>query len=99
MFSSLQRRPIAQQLILATIAALVLVFTVMTIIVQRKADSAAIAVAESNLEHEAKLMAGTLDSLFEAVKIRGETQSRFFIKYIGSTPELGQGKKSSLTII
>ena len=91
MFSSLQRRPIAQQLILATIAALVLVFTVMTIIVQRKADSAAIAVAESNLEHEAKLMAGTLDSLFEAVKIRGETQSRFFIKYIGSTPELGQG--------
>jgi methyl-accepting chemotaxis protein len=85
------RRPIAQQLILATIAALVLVFTVMTIIVQRKADSAAIAVAESNLEHEAKLMAGTLDSLFEAVKIRGETQSRFFIKYIGSTPELGQG--------
>ncbi|MBK8318829.1 MAG: Cache 3/Cache 2 fusion domain-containing protein [Betaproteobacteria bacterium] len=63
----------------------------MTIIVQRKADSAAIAVAESNLEHEAKLMAGTLDSLFEAVKIRGETQSRFFIKYIGSTPELGQG--------
>ena len=91
MFSSLQRRPIAQQLILATIAALVLVFTVMTIIVQRKADSAAIAVAELNLEHEAKLMAGTLDSLFEAVKIRGETQSRFFIKYIGSTPELGQG--------
>jgi methyl-accepting chemotaxis protein len=91
MLSSLQRRPIAQQLILATIAALVLVFTVMTIIVQRKADSAAIAVAESNLEHEAKLMAGTLDSLFEAVKIRGETQSRFFIKYIGSTPELGQG--------
>lgn len=91
MFSSLQRRPIAQQLILATIAALVLVFTVMTIIVQRKADSAAIAVAELNLEHEAKLMAGTLDSLFEAVKIRGETQSRFFIKYIGGTPELGQG--------
>ncbi|HSG23730.1 MAG TPA: Cache 3/Cache 2 fusion domain-containing protein [Azonexus sp.] len=91
MFSGLQRRPIAQQLILAIVAALVVVFTVMTIIVQRKADSAAIAVAELNLEHEAKMMAGTLDSLFEAIKLRGETQSQFFIKYVGGLPELGQG--------
>ena len=45
----------------------------MTLIVQRKADSAALAVAEANLEREAKLMAGTLDSLFEAVKVRGDT--------------------------
>jgi len=91
MFSGLQRRPIAQQLILATIAALVLVFSIMILIVQRKAESSALAVAEQNLEHEAKLMAGTLDSLFEAVKVRGENQSQFFLKYIGGSPELGQG--------
>lgn len=91
MFAYMQRRPIAQQLIVATVAALVLVFAVMTFIVQRKADSAAIAVAEQNLQHEARLMAGTLDSLFEAVKVRGENQSQFFLKYVGSKPELAQG--------
>ena len=68
MHSKFNRRPIAQQLILATITALIIVFTVMTLIIQRKADSAAIAIAEQNLEHEAKLMAGTLDALFEGIK-------------------------------
>jgi len=87
----LQRRPIAQQLIVATISALIVVFSIMTLIVQRKADSAALTVAEQNLEHEAKLMASTLDSLFEAVKLRGESQSQFLIKYIGGKPELGAG--------
>ena len=91
MFSGLQRRPIAQQLILATVFALILVFSLMTLIVQRQADGAALAVAEQNLAHEAKLMAGTLDALFEAVKVRGENQSQFFTKYIGGKPELGQG--------
>ncbi len=86
----LQRRPIAQQLIFATVVALVLVFSVMTIVVQYKADSAALNVAERNLEHEAKLMAGTLDSLFDAVKVRGENQSQFFIKFLGGKPELTQ---------
>ena len=88
----LNRRPIAQQLILATIAALTIVFSVMTLIIQRKADSSAIAVAEQNLEHEAKLMASTLDALFEGIKSRGETQSQFFIKYIGGAPQLDQGE-------
>ncbi len=87
----LQRRPIAQQLIVATISALIVVFSIMTLIIQRKADSAALTVAEQNLEHEAKLMASTLDSLFEAVKLRGESQSQFLIKYIGGKPELGAG--------
>ena len=91
MASGFQRRPIAQQLIMATVAALVLVFSVMTLIVQRKADSAALAVAEANLEREAKLMAGTLDSLFEAVKVRGDTQSQFFLKFAGGVPEVVQG--------
>ncbi len=91
MASGFQRRPIAQQLIIATVAALILVFSVMTLIVQRKADSAALAVAEANLEREAKLMAGTLDSLFEAVKVRGDTQSQFFLKFVGGQPEVVQG--------
>ena len=91
MASGFQRRPIAQQLIMATVAALVLVFSVMPLIVQRKADSAALAVAEANLEREAKLMAGTLDSLFEAVKVRGDTQSQFFLKFAGGVPEVAPG--------
>ena len=91
MFANFSRRPIAQQLILATIAALFVVFSLMAFVVQNRADSAAIAVIERNLEHEAKLMAGMLDSIFEAVKIRGEEESQFFAKFIGSQPELGGG--------
>ena len=91
MATGFQRSPIAQQLIMATVAALILVFSVMTLIVQRKADSAALAVAEANLEREAKLMAGTLDSLFEAVKVRGDTQSQFFLKFAGGVPEVAPG--------
>ena len=91
MFANFSRRPIAQQLILATIAALFVVFSLMAFVVQNRADSAAIAVTERNLEHEAKLMAGMLDSIFEAVKIRGEEESQFFAKFIGSQPELGGG--------
>ncbi|UCV31516.1 methyl-accepting chemotaxis protein [Ferribacterium limneticum] len=91
MVSGFARRPIAQQLILATIAALVVVFSVMTLIVQQKADNAAIAVAEANLAHEAKLMASMLDSLFESVKERGDDESRFFLKYLAIQPEPGSG--------
>ncbi len=91
MFNQMSRRPIAQQLILAMVLALVFVFSVMTVVVQMKADSAAIVVAEANLGQEAKLMAGTLDSLFEAVKVRGDGQSQFFLKYAGGQPELAGG--------
>ncbi|UCV27599.1 methyl-accepting chemotaxis protein [Ferribacterium limneticum] len=76
---------------MATIAALVVVFSVMTLIVQQKADNAAIAVAEANLAHEAKLMASMLDSLFESVKERGDDESRFFLKYLAIQPEPGSG--------
>ncbi len=91
MFAHMRHRPVAQQLIMAMVLALVLVFSVMTIVVQMKADSAAIAVAEASLAQEAKLMAGTLDSLFEAVKVRGDGQSHFFLKYAGGQPELVGG--------
>ena len=36
-------------------------------------------------------MAGTLDSLFEAVKVRGDTQSQFFLKFAGGVPEVAPG--------
>jgi methyl-accepting chemotaxis protein len=91
MLKHFAQRPIAQQLILATIAALVVVFSVMALVVQNRADSAAVAVAERNLEHEAKLMAGMLDATFSAVKIRGEEESLFFSKFIGNSPELAAG--------
>ena len=93
MFAQFHRRPIAQQLIIVTVLALVLVFSVMTLIVQRNSERAALTVAEHNLEHEAKLMAGMLDSLFDAVKVRGEAQSNFFVRFAGGKPELGQGSQ------
>ena len=80
-------RPVAHQLILATLTALVLVFSIMTLIVQQRADRAALIVAEDNLAHEARLMVGVLDSLFEGIRARGEAQSQFFIKYAGGQPE------------
>ncbi|AXS79231.1 methyl-accepting chemotaxis protein [Dechloromonas sp. HYN0024] len=91
MFVGFERRPIAQQLILATIAALIVVFSILALVVQNRADSAAVTVAERNLEHEAKLMAGMLDSIFDAVKVRGEEESRYFSKFIGASPEPGAG--------
>ena len=65
MFANFARRPIAQQLIMATISAFVVVFAALIVVMQQKAESAAIAVSERNLEHEAKLMAGMLDSIAE----------------------------------
>ena len=91
MFSRFSCRPIAQQLIAVSALALVLVFSIMTLVVQRNANRAAVAVAETNLGHEAKMMAGMLDAIFEAVRDRGERQSRFFIKYVGGTPVLSPG--------
>lgn len=91
MIAAFARRPIAQQLIMATIAALVVVFFVLTLIVQNRADSAAIAVTQRNLENEARLMAGTLDALYDAVKVRGDAEAQFFLKYAGVQPEAGVG--------
>jgi hypothetical protein len=54
MASQFSRRPIAQQLIIVSTLALFLVFAVMTLVVQINADRAAIAVAETNLGHEAR---------------------------------------------
>ena len=90
MFAAMARRPIAQQLIAATLLALIFVFTVMTLVIQHQADKAALAVASGNLEHEARLMAGTLDTMYEAVKERGNRSSQFFLKQIGGTPVPGQ---------
>jgi len=88
MFASFTRRPIAQQLIVAVFIGLIAVFSTLTAVVQSKADRAALAVAEQNLEHEVKLMAGTLDSLFEAVRERGNRQSDFFMRFLNGKPVL-----------
>jgi hypothetical protein len=64
MFASFARRPIAQQLIVATISAFVIVFAVLILVMQQKAESTAIKGTETNLEHEARLMAGMLDSTY-----------------------------------
>ncbi|HEX6735074.1 MAG TPA: methyl-accepting chemotaxis protein [Azonexus sp.] len=89
MLAKFQQRPIAQQLIVATVSALVLVFALMTVIVQDRAEKAALQVAEHNLEHEARLMAGMLDALFDAVRERGARQSDFFLKFLNGKPALG----------
>jgi len=89
MFAFMRRRPIAMQLILAIIGALVVVFAAMALIVQKRTETAALTMAEANLQHEARLMAGTLDALFEAVRERGSRQSDFLIKYLGARPVLG----------
>ena len=86
MHKGFSTRPIAQQLILAIFLALVLVFTLMTVVVQKRAAAAALLVAEANLTHEAELMAGTLDSLFAAVQERGSRQADFFLRYLNGQP-------------
>ena len=91
MFAALTRRPIAQQLIAVTLLALVVVFATMTMVIRHQADKAALAEAAGNLEHEARLMAGALDSMYEAVKERGNRSSLFFLRFIGGTPVQGQG--------
>jgi methyl-accepting chemotaxis protein len=75
-------RPIAQQLIVAIVGALAVVFLAMAMTVQFRADGAAISVAEQNLTREAKLMAGTLDALFDEVRERGGRQADFFLRFL-----------------
>ena len=91
MFGKFAYRPIAQQLIMAILAALVAVFALMTLIVQNRADGAALSVAEQNLTDEAKLMSGMLDALFDAVRERGTRQSDFFLRYLNGKLEPGEG--------
>lgn len=88
MFAGFERRPIAQQLTIVTMAALVVVFSILALVVQRNADRAALTVAEQNLDNEAQIMAGMLDSIFDAVRVRGEQQSAFFIKSFAGAPTL-----------
>ena len=90
MFPQFSRRPIAQQLLIAMLLALGCVFSALALIVQNKADGAAITVAQANLENEAKLMAGTLDAAFESVRGRGEDQSHFFERFAGGAPTRGE---------
>lgn len=89
MLPGFDRKPIAQQLILAIMVALVVVFALMSWIVQQRASGSALRIAEHNLRHEAQLMAGTLDSFFLAVKARGDRQADFFLKQLPGKPTVG----------
>lgn len=91
----MQQRTIVQQLLAAVIIALIAVFSVMVWVVQQRAETAALSVAETNLAHEARLMVGTLDALFEAIQQRGEAQSRFFLRFAGGKPELVPGTQKT----
>ncbi|MDD2742047.1 MAG: Cache 3/Cache 2 fusion domain-containing protein [Rhodocyclaceae bacterium] len=95
MLDAITKRPIAQQLIGAILLALVIVFSALSLIIEHRAETTALAVASGNLEHEAKLMAGALDMMFDAVKTRGERSSQFFVKFAGGSPALAEG--STLT--
>jgi methyl-accepting chemotaxis protein len=88
---SYRRLPVAQQLIFATIALLLLVFTALTLIGQVMAERSAIKAATVALEQETRFMAGTLDSYFENVQTRGERQYQFFLKSIGGEITPGEG--------
>jgi methyl-accepting chemotaxis protein len=89
MLPGFDRKPIAHQLILIIMVALAVVFSLMSWIVQQRASGSALRIAEHNLRHEAQLMAGTLDSLFLAVKARADRQSDFFLKQLPGKPTLG----------
>ncbi|MFZ2854282.1 MAG: Cache 3/Cache 2 fusion domain-containing protein [Rhodocyclaceae bacterium] len=91
MLNSYRRLPIAQQIILTAVALLLLVFSLMTLIVDRMAGQTAVADAGHSLEQQTKIMVGTLDTFFDNVKARGERQSKFFFQTIGSTITSGQG--------
>jgi hypothetical protein len=70
MFASFARRPIAQQLIVATISAFVVVFAVLILVMQQKAEHRHR--GTERISSMRPLMAGMLDSTYEAVKIRRE---------------------------
>jgi methyl-accepting chemotaxis protein len=91
MLNRYRRLPIAQQIILAAVFLLLFVFSVMTALVYRMAEQAALAAAEHSLAQETKIMAGTLDTFFDNVKARGERQSRFFFQTIGGAVSAGPG--------
>ncbi|WP_153116432.1 methyl-accepting chemotaxis protein [Rhodocyclus tenuis] len=86
-----RRLPVAQQLIFATVALLLLVFTALTFIGQWMAGRAALRAASESLDQQTHIMLGTLDSYFDSVQARGERQSRFFLKSLGGEITLGEG--------
>ncbi|MRD73699.1 HAMP domain-containing protein [Rhodocyclus tenuis] len=88
---SYRRLPIAQQIILATVVLLLLVFTALTVIGQWMSSRAAVNAASEDLVQQTKVMVGTLDSYFDNVKTRGERQHQFFLKFLGAAVTPGEG--------
>ena len=86
-----RRLPIAQQLIYATFALLLVVFSALAYVAQMMAERAAIAAATESLEHQTRFMATTLDSAFDGVRARGERQYAFFLKFLAAEVNPGEG--------
>ena len=63
MFSGFGRKPIAQQLVVITLAALIAVFSILALVVQRNSDHAALTVAEKK-SCKSKIVANRNPSFF-----------------------------------
>ncbi|WP_303783987.1 methyl-accepting chemotaxis protein [Azovibrio restrictus] len=83
---------ISQQIIMAAVAFLLLIFAVVTFVSTRLNQQTAIAETELELHEQARILTGILDAYFENVRVRGERQSRFLRQWLGGDIRLGEGR-------
>lgn len=83
---------ISQQIIMAAVAFLLLIFAVVTLVSNRLNEQTAIAETELELHDQAKVLSGILDAYFENVRVRGERQSSFLLHWLGGQVQLGEGR-------
>jgi len=92
MLSRYRHLSISQQIILAAVAFLLLIFAVVTYVSNRMNEQTAIAETEVELREQARVLSGILDAYFENVKVRGERQSSFLRQWLGGEIRLGEGR-------
>ena len=92
MLSRYRHLSISQQIILAAVAFLLLIFAVVTYVSNRMNEQTAIAETEVELHEQARVLSGILDAYFENVKVRGERQSSFLRQWLGGDIRLGEGR-------
>lgn len=90
MFARYRHLSISQQIILAAVAFLLLIFAVVTVVSSRLNEQTAIAETELELRDQARVLASILDAYFENVRVRGERQSRFLRQWLGGEVRLGE---------
>ncbi|HMX16287.1 MAG TPA: methyl-accepting chemotaxis protein [Rhodocyclaceae bacterium] len=88
--AALRRSSIATQLIVATSALMAVLFAGAIGILGKLAADSALKGTEKSIDEEVRLMAGTADSYFAAVRDRGEREFRAFENYLpGKVVETG----------